>query len=168
MCAPAWQVSLRLGKKLNSVALDVLCTMHRPLFEIAASLDQQLVALHQRCNSSRGSGAGSASSLPTVNQLQAAWATLVIALAPGRVREGLPQAELAAVVEQAAHHLMALQPDNPRSSFELGSAAGLNDNAGSVSALRDPLPFFRRGAELARVQGSDFWLARWAGPGASG
>ena len=77
------------------------------------------------------------------------------------MRHGHPQAELAALNEQATRKLMALQPRNPRSSYEMGRAAEINLFTGSASRLRDPLPYFQRGAELARAQRSDFWLARW-------
>ena len=86
------------------------------------------------------------------------------------LHQGLPEAELVATSEQAARALLALQPDNPRSSFATGEAAAMaNATDSSASLVRDPLPHFRRGAELARAQSSDFWLARWAGvgPGAS-
>ena len=64
---------------------------------------------------------------------------------------------------QAAHSLLALQPDNPRSSYELGTVVFFNVTPSSASRRRDPLPHYQRGAELARAQGSDFWLARCAG-----
>ena len=137
------------------LGLDALRALRAPLFEGAASLDQQLAAL------GRSSSAGS--NLPTTAQLQAAWAALVVVHVPAELRHGLPQAELAAFREQAARALLALQPDNPRSSYELGNAAVTNVTCSSASRLRDPLPHFQHGRELARAQGSDFWLARWAG-----
>ena len=88
-------------------------------------------------------------------QLQAAWAVLVITLVPAWMRQGLPQAELMPFYEQAARDLLALQPENPRSSYELGNAT----NA-VITHRSDALQHFQHGAELARAQGSDFWLAR--------
>ena len=146
-----WHEEKKLG-------LDVLRAIHDPLFKSAASLDRQLAALRQRC----GSGAGS--NFPTAAQLQAAWAVLVTALALAWARRGIPRAEFAALEDQAAHTLFALQPDNPRSSYELGNAAAFSSTAGGpASRRRDALPHLQRGAELARAQGNDFWLARCAG-----
>ena len=150
---PGYEPLVRTG-------LGALSAIRRPLFESAASLDRQLAALGQRC--SRDSSAPG-SNLPTTAQLQAAWAALVIVLASAGVRQGLPDAELVAFSEQAARALLALQPNNPSSSYMLATAALGNSTARSASRLGDPLPHFRRGAELARAQGSDFWLARWAG-----
>ena len=101
-----------------------------------------------------------ASNLPTAVQLQTVWAALVVEMFLGGWRQGVPQAELLAFREQAARALLALQPDNPRSSYELGKVAYFNYRTGSASGLCDPLPHFRRGAELARAQSSDFWLAK--------
>ena len=134
------------------IGLAALRAIQRPLFESAASLDRQLAALRQWCSGGR---------LPTTAQLQVAWAALAIELAPvGVTKAGLPQAELLALNERAARTLLDLQPDNPRSSYELGKAAFYNSQTGSASRLHESLPHFRRGAELARAQGSDFWLAR--------
>ena len=144
--------------ELLPFGLDALRAIHRPLFGSAASLDRQLAALGQRCGGSSSGGAGS--NLPTAAQLQVAWAALAIVQTPAGVQIGLPQAELLPFFEQAARHLLALQPGSPRSSYQLGSAAYFNDRAGLASRLRDPLPFLRRGVELARAQGSDFWLAK--------
>ena len=144
----------------ESVVLKVLYAIRCPLFQSAASLDRQLAALRQRCGGGGSNGAGS--NLPTAAQLQAAWAALVIKLIAFGMGQGLPLADLAAFREQAARDLLALQPDNPRTSYELGVVA-----TGSASCLRDPLVYFWRGAKLAREQGSDFWLARWAGVGVS-
>ena len=146
-----------MGLSSSAKAWRGLCAIQRPLFQNVASLDRQLAALGQRCgNGSTGS------SLPTAAQLQAAGAALVTMLATIGIHQGQPQAELAAFGEQGVRALLALQPDNPRSSYELGRAAVNNAVIGSASRLRDPLPHFRRGVELARAQGSDFWLARWA------
>ena len=134
----------------------ILRAIRRPLFKSAASLDRQLAALGQRCSS------GAGSRLPTAAQLQAAWAALVAELAKVRMLQSLPHAERAAFSDPAARALLALQSDNPRSSYELGRAAVNNAAAGSAPRLRDPLPHFQRGIELARAQGRDFWLARWA------
>ena len=163
--APAPLQTSRWNAQLARVGLDALRAVRCPLFECAAPLDQQLAALRQRCGGD-GSG-GAASNLPTVAQLQVTWAALVVALASAWVHHKLPQAELSALYEQAARDLLALQPDNPRSSFVMADAAVSSTPPGSGSRLRDPLPHYRRGAELARAQGSDFWLARWAGVGAS-
>ena len=138
-----------------SHGLFVLRGIQHPLFWSAASLDRQLAALRQRS----GGSSGAASSLPTAAQLQAAWAALVIDLISGGMVQGLPPAELTALFEQAARILLALHPDSPRSSYELGKAAYFNNRTGAASALRDAVPLFTRGAELARAQGSDFWLA---------
>ena len=145
--------------------LDALRAIQRPLFGSAASLDRQLAALHQRC----GSGS-SGSSLPTGAQLQAAWAELVFQLVVAElaplasgVRQGLLEAGLCATFEQAARKLLVLQPGSPHSSYEMGNAAYFNKRYGAASRLQDSLPHFQRGAELARAQGSDFWLARWVG-----
>ena len=99
-------------------------------------------------------------------QLQAAWAALVIVMVPAGVHfrlPGLQQAEVAAFGEQAARDLLALQPDNPHSSFAMGSTAVTAATTGSAPLRRNALPHYQRGAELARAQGNDFWLARWAG-----
>ena len=146
------------------LALDALRAIRRPLFESAASLDRQLAALGQRC----GNSSGALSNFPSAAQLQVAWAVLVTVLAPWGLREGLPQAAIGALCEQAANDLLALQPNNPRSSHAMGEAAVMNVATGSASRLRDPLPHYQRGTELARAQGSDFWLARWAGCGGWG
>ena len=165
--APApnpWQVSMKLGLGQLCSAVGGLHAIQRPLFQSAASLERQLAALRQRCGGSDSSGAGR--KLPTVEQLQAAWAVLATGLGPWGTREGLLQAELAAFSEHAASSLLALQPDNPRSSFAMGEAVANNavvNNSDSASRLLDPLPHLRHSAELARAQGSDFWLARWAG-----
>ena len=138
----------------------MLRATRRPLLESAASLDQQLAALSERL----GSVSGAASNLPTAAQLQATWARLVTDLYSGGVSEGLPRAELAPFFEQAARTLLALQPDNPRSSYELGMAVGENATvAGTPMRRQEGLAHYQRGAELARAQGSDFWLARWSG-----
>ena len=149
-----------LGFGRMHLGLDFLHAIRRPLFESAASLDQQLVALRQQCG---GSSSGAGSNLPTAGQLQAAWAALVIVLVPAGARQGQPKTELAAIGEQAARALLAHQPDSPRSSYEMGNAAAQNARAGLASSLGDPLLHYQRGIELARAQGSDFWLARWAG-----
>ena len=149
-----------LGIGKMRIALDALRAIRRPLFESAASLNRQLAALHQRC------GCDSSSRAVTAAQLQVTWAALVGVLAPVRMRQGLPWDELVAFHKQAARDLLALQPDNPRSSYELGKAAFNDVRAGLAnlaSRRRDVLPHFQRGAELARAQGSDFWLARCAG-----
>ena len=163
-------MSLGLGRNQLGLVLGVLSAIQRPLFEGTASLDQQLAALGQRCGRDSGSSAGS--NLPSAAQLQMAWAALTTVLALSGLPRGIPgvsEAELAAFGEEAARKLYALQPDSPRSSYEMGSAlraAMVITAAGSASRLPDPLPHFQRGAELARAQGSDFWLARWAGCGA--
>ena len=146
------------------LALDILRAIRRPLFEGAASLDRQLAALGQR----HGNSSGAVSNLPSAAQLQVAWAVLVTVLAPWGLREGLPQTAIGSFREQAANNLLALQPGNPRSSYAMGEAAVVNAATGSTSRLRDPLPHYQRGVELARAQGSDFWLARWAGAGGWG
>ena len=163
LLAPApWQLSPLLGTGKLPISL-LLRKIRCLLFESATSgsLDRQLVSLRQRCGS--GGSSSAASSLPTAAQLQAACAALIARMAPVASRESLPDTELAAFIEQAGTDLLALQPDNPRTSFELGKAAYTNATSGSASHLRDPLAQFWRGAELARAQGSDFWLARWAG-----
>ena len=158
-CPPAQ--ALRQSAQLLIGGLDILHAIRCPLFERAAPLDLQLAALRQRCGG--GSNGNIGSNLPTVAQLQAGWAALYFELVHSGMRQGLPKAELAACGEQAARKLPALQPNRPCSSYVLGSAAFFNNRTGSASRLRDALPHFRRGAELARAQGSDFWLARWAG-----
>ena len=152
------------GVGQGRAALGVLHAIQRPLLTSTVSLFRQLAALGQRCCGG-SSGAGS-SHLPTAAQLQAAWAVLVMEAGPGGMREGLPRAELSRFTEQAARILQALQPDSPRSSLAMGEAAASNAivhaTSGSGPPLRDPQPHLRRSAELARAQGSDFWLARWA------
>ena len=156
------QTSLWSGSEPLRFGLSVLRAIRRPLFEGAASLDRQLAALAQRCGSS-GDSSGAGSSLPSAAQLQAAWAVLVTGLPPGGIHQKLQQAEVAALHEQAAQALLSLQPDNPRSSYHLGIVAAMGVTNSSASRRRGALQHFRRGAELARAQGSDFWLARWAG-----
>ena len=162
---PLAQVMFKPGVGQLPIGLDVLRAIRRPLFQSAASLDRQLAALVQRCG---GGGGGAGRNLPTAVQLQIAWAALATTRAPAGLRFKVPEADLAALCEEAARDLQALQPDTPRSSFELGIAAHFNSKIGSASCLRDALPYFTRGAELARAQGSDFWLARWAGWGGLG
>ena len=144
------------------LGLGALRAIQRPLFERAASLDRQLADLRQRCGVHHDAS-GAESHLPTTAQLQAAWAALAIEQASAVWRAGHPPAELTSFGEQAARALLALQPDNPRSSYVLGQALLLSATTSfSLSHVRAPgaLPHFRRGAELARAQGSDFWLAR--------
>lgn len=151
------------------VGLDVLAAIQKPLFSSSTSLDSQLARLQEHCggsgsSSSSSQGGGGPSEPLTAAQLQAAWAALAIDLAEQAGSQGqAPQARVSAVTEQAARALLRLQPTNPRSSFMMGMAAVVNASTNSASALKDPLPHFRRGAELARQQGSDFWLARCAG-----
>ena len=152
--------------------LAALGAIQRPLFESATSLDRQLAALHQRCGGG-GRNSGTGSDFPTVTQLQAAWAVLVIDLALAGKSQALPEAkaELAALAERAAHILLALQPDNPRSSYELGCCRARDvfsvvTPSASAMRLHNTLLHFWHGAALARAQGSDFWLARWGGLGA--
>ena len=144
-----WQVST--WDEQPEKGLSALCITKPLLFESADSLDQQLAALRQRC----GDGGNR---LPTAAQLQATWAVLVIELTLEGESLGLQQAEFRAFAEEAACDLLALQPDNPRSSYELGHA-----EAKFAVTWWLPLLHYQRGAELARAQGSDFWLARWAG-----
>ena len=148
-----------MWKAQERIGLDILRAIRAPLFEGAASLNRQLAALSRRCG---GGGSGAGDNLPTAAQLQAAWAVLVIALSPAGVQQGLPQAEVMVFREQAARALLALQPDNPRSSFELGRTASAKAMTGSALHRHDVLSHYQRGAELARAQGSDYWLARWA------
>ena len=97
---------------------------------------------------------------------------LVTELAPAAAGKGLPKAELAGFGEQAAQDLLAVQPAIQHSSYEAGRAAlFVQGSGGPASPPCGPLPHFRRDAELARAQGSDFWLARCArvqGAGARG
>ena len=136
--------------------MDVLRDIWHPLFESTESLDRQLAALRRRCGGSAGG------SLPTAAQLQVAWAVLTTQLAPVGLRYGLPHAVVATALKQGARELLALQPDNPRSSYELAKAIMESAAAGLALRPRDAVRLYQRGAELARAQGSDYWLARWA------
>ena len=145
------------------LGLGALRAIQRPLFDSAASLDRQLAALRLQCGEHHDDS-GAESHLPTKAQLQAAWAVLAIEQASAVRCAGHPPAELASFGEQAARALLDLQPDNPRSSYLLGQALFLSATTSpsfSLSRLRAPasMPHFRRSAELARAQGSDFWLA---------
>ena len=166
LCPLHGQVSAVIpGSCKLRAGLKVMRAIQRPLFESAASLDRQLAALGQRC--SGGSSGGAGSNLPTAAQLQVAWAALLIMLERAGAPQALPQAEIVAFREQAARQLLALQPDSPRRSFELGGALVAKARTDTDPCLHVALRHFRRGAELARAQGSDFWLARWAGARAS-
>ena len=143
--------------QLLSVGLNALrVTGHRLIVRNLAFLDRQLAALRQRCG-----GGTPGSHLSTAAQLQAAWAALSTEQCDAGVRQGHPQAILSAFGEQSARILLGLEPDKPRSSYERGNALE-NVSAFTAAHWQDALPHYQRGAELARAQGSDFWLARWA------
>ena len=75
------------------------------------------------------------------------------------IMHGHDSSRVGGLVEASALALAALQPSTPRSHFQLGRVALIN-HAWPNSRLTTPIPNLLRGLELAREQGSDFWLAR--------
>jgi hypothetical protein len=161
---------VHLGLASVQVASDtLLAEFSKPLLE--AQLRQLQAEVGGRGAAARGEGEagvggvgdddGSEASLcvPSLAQLQVAAHALTMQLA-SEVNLQTPSPHLPPLMEAAARGLAALLPDTPRAAFFLGKAALINAAEGAASPLRDPLPHLLRGAELARAQGSDLWLAQ--------
>lgn len=183
------------------VALDILKALEPSISgaEAEARLAQQLVELQQqlaRTGGGSGGGSGSCIALPMVRQLQTVrhvltlllfyWAKAVRAASPSAA------ADLQKLGERAAAGLLALWPDDPRSSLEMGRllmTTGRWDSpvpllyalqpsssqqcyacltssrvmiARSMDDVKKAVAHFLRCIQLARQQGSDYYLARQA------